>query len=454
MAQPKSPLKIYELLPKKNCGGCGVKTCMAFALKLMEGSADPGECPYIEERERAGLESLVSPPVKRVTIRGRLRGITIGGERVLHRHELKFYNPTSISLELSDLEEREDLLRGLAAASSFSMERSGEVFRVEAIALREESGDGERFAEAAKLASEEFPGPIILYSYDPGVAVKALEGVEGTPLLYAATAGTLEEFIEAAFDRGCPLALESDDLGSLRGMVRRAVDRGVEVVLSPASPIGPPFKTLRNFIQARMGAILHGIEEFRYPLIGVPAAVWREPRDPEEGIIRESLTSSMLLMRYADMLIVKSRSVENLLPIYTLRQALYSDPRAPATVKPGLYTFGTPDERSPVLLTTNYALTFYMVSGDLHRSGISCYLIVLDTGGMSVLNALAGKLINPDMVRKYLEEHRLGELVKERRLIIPGGLSPLSGEIEEATGWSVTVGPGDSSELSRLLGRL
>ncbi|MEM3607306.1 MAG: acetyl-CoA decarbonylase/synthase complex subunit gamma [Candidatus Bathyarchaeia archaeon] len=454
MAQPKSPLKVYGLLPKRNCGECGVKTCMAFALKLMEGSADPGECPYIGEPERGGLESLISPPIRRVAIRGRLRSITIGGERVLHRHELKFYNPTAISLELSDLEGREDLLRDLAAASSFSMERSGEVFRVEALALKGESGDEERFAKAAKLASEEFPGPIILCNYDPGMVVKALEGVEGIPLLYAATAETLEGFIEAALDRGCPLALESDDLGSLRGMVRRAVDRGVEVVLSPASPMGSPFKTLRNFIQVRTGAILHGIEEFRYPLIGVPAGVWREFRDPEEGVIRESLISSMLVMRYADMLIVRSRSVENLLPVYTLRQALYSDPRMPATVKPGLYTFGMPDEGSPVLLTTNYALTFYMVSGDLHRSKVSCYLIVLDTGGMSVLNALAGKLINPDMIRKYLEEHRLGELVEERRLIIPGGLSPLSGEIEEATGWSVIVGPGDSSELPRFLGRL
>ncbi|MGC8961806.1 MAG: acetyl-CoA decarbonylase/synthase complex subunit gamma, partial [Candidatus Bathyarchaeia archaeon] len=243
-------------------------------------------------------------------------------------------------------------------------------------------------------------------------------------------------------------------LGSLRGMVRKAVDSGVEVVLSPASPMGSPFKTLRNFIQVRMGAILHGIEEFRYPLIGIPAAVWRKPIDAEEGIIRESLISSMLVMRYADILIVKSRSVENLLPIYTLRQALYSDPRIPATVKPGLYTFGMPDEGSPVLLTTNYALTFHMVSGDLHRSGMSCYLIVLDTGGMSVLNALAGKLVNPDMVKEYLEGYHLSDLVKDRRLIIPGGLSPLSGEIEEATGWNVIVGPGDSSELPRFLARL
>jgi acetyl-CoA decarbonylase/synthase complex subunit gamma len=454
MAHPRSPLKIYALLPKRNCGECGVETCMAFALKLMEGSAEPRECPYIEEPEKTELESLVSPPIKKILIKGRERSAAIGGERVLHRHESRFYNPTVIAIEISDLEERGCLLKELGAASSLSIERGGEVFQIEAVALREESGDEGRFAEAAKLASEEFPGPLILCCYNPRLAVKAVEEVEGRPLLYAATEETLEEFLEIALDRGCPLVLEDEDLGSLRGMARKAIDRGVEIALSPVSSMKSPFKALRNFIQARMGAISHGIEEFRYPLIGVPAAMWREVRNTEEGIIRESLISSMLLMRYADMLIVKSRSIENLLPIYTLRQALYSDPRTPAKVKPGLYTFGSPDETSPILLTTNYALTFYIVSGDLHRSGINCYLLVLDTGGMSVLNALAGKLIKPDMVREYLEEHRLGELVRDRRLIIPRGLSPVSGEIEEATGWRVIVGPEDSSELPRFLGRL
>ncbi|MEM2122592.1 MAG: acetyl-CoA decarbonylase/synthase complex subunit gamma [Candidatus Bathyarchaeia archaeon] len=454
MSQPKSPLKIYGLLPKRNCGECGVETCIAFALKLMEGSADPGECPYIEDPEKIELESMISPPVKKIHIKGKSRDAVIGGERVLHRHELKFYNPTVISLELSDREGRVALLRDLAMASNLSIESGGEAFKIDAVALREESGDEDGFAMAAKLASDEFPGPLILCCYNPKLTAKAVGMVEGRPLLYAATSDTLEEFIELALDNGCPLVLESEDLGSLRSMARKAMDRGVEVALSPASSLKSPFKMLEKFIQARIGAISYGIEEFRQPLIGVPAAIWREVRDPEEGIIRESLISSMLIMRYADILIVKSKSRESLSPIYALRQALYSDPRKPATVKPGLYTFGSPNEDSPVLLTTNYALTFYFVSGDLLRSGLSCYLIVLDTGGMSVLNALAGKLLSPDMVQEYIKEYRLGELVEHRRLIIPGGLSPLSGEIEEATGWNVTVGPEDSSELLRFLGRL
>lgn len=449
MAHPKSPLKIYEFLPKKNCGECGVKTCMAFALKLMEGLADPGECPYLEEPEKTELESLTSPPIKKIRITGKSSHVVLGGERVLHRHELKFYNPTVISLEVSI--DTVALLDDLKAASDFSMERSGETFHIEAIALRGEMGDENRFVEAAKLASREFPGPLILCSYNPRILDVAIEEVKGRPLLYAATPSTLEDFVKIALEKDCPLVLESDDLGALRGMARQAIDKGVEIVLSPTTSVKSPYKVLRAFIQIRMGAIQHKIEEFRYPLIGVPANIWKKIKNPEEGVIYESLYSSMLLMRYADILIMKSRDIENLLPIYTLRQAIYSDPRTPATVKPGLYTFGCPKESSPVLLTTNYALTFYLVSGDLHRSDVSCYLIVLDTGGMSVLNALAGRLIDPDTIREYIKEHRLDKLVRDKRLIIPRGLSPLSGEIEIATGWRVIVGPEDSSELPRFL---
>ncbi len=451
MYRPESPLKIYEFLPKKNCGECGVKTCMAFALRLMEGTAEPSECPYLNEDCRIELEALVSPPVRKVRLVGSGRTVTIGGERVLHRHESKFYYPTALAVELSDLEDVSTLNRVLKEAATFSLDMGGEELRIDAVAIRGESGDDESFSTASKLASEEFTGPLILCSYDPKSTVNSLDVVKGRPLIYAAKPETLDDFISIALEKHCPLAVEMEDLGIIRSMVRRAMDSKVEVVISPGTSMKNPYTTLRNFIQIRRGAIQHGIDEFRFPIIGVPAVAWREFGDPGEAKLWESLGSSMLIMRYADILVIRSTSIESLLPVCTLRRAIYSDPRVPASVKPDLYTFGEPDDNSPVLLTTNYALTFYMVSGDLHRSRIGCYLIVLDTGGMSVLNALAGRLLAPRSILDFIKKHRLEETVKNRRLIIPRGLSVLSGDIEDATGWKVMVGPEDSSELPRFL---
>lgn len=446
MSKP-SPITVYNLLPKKNCGECGVPTCMAFAVELIEGKADLKKCPHLTDEQERKLEGLISPPIKTVFV-GRRR-LPIGGERVLHRHELKFFNPTAMFVRVSDSLDDEVIKERIKEIKKIGLERAGEKFGLDGIALSADSGDSRRFEEAAGMVNEFAGLPLVLCADEPNVIRGATEVVaEDKPILYSAKPNTVKSFVEISKSHGCPLVLESGELGELRTMVGAA--KGVELLLNPTpSPLNPT-KLLSNVVAVRRCGIEFKMSEFSHPILVAPGLMFNEASAQEAGWL-ETLTSSALLIRYADALILRSTAIEHLLPLFVLRQSVYADPKSPSTVPQGLYEVGKPNAGSPVLLTTNYALTYYLVSGDLESSGVNCYLLVADTQGMSVLNALAGGLLPPDSIKKLIDETKVEEKVSHRTLIIPGGLAKLKWEIEEATGWEVTVGPMESSEIPSFL---
>ncbi len=432
---------VYNLLPKKNCGECKVPTCMAFALKLIEGEAEFDDCPYLTDEQKVKLSSLISPPIKIVSFgRGKL---IVGGEKVLHRHELRFFHPTIFSININDSLSEEEIKERAAYIKNFKIERAGEKFLIDSITVTSDSGDCEKFRKAIKIVRDISDLPLILYSLNPKVIQAGVGDVaEDKPILCAAKPETLKSFIEISKRYSCPLTLESSDLNDLKNMAGKI--ENLEVLLNPSDSAIKPFNLLLNVITVRRCGIEFKIKEFSHPILIPLNFIVKEPW-------MEPLLASMLIIRYANILILNTISIEVLLPLFILRQSVYSNPRVPAVVSPGVYEVGKPSKDSPVILTTNYALTYYLVTGDLENAGINCYVLILDSQGMSVLNALAGGLLSSETIKKLIQESRIEEKVTHRKLIIPGGIAKLKWEIEEATGWEVIVGPEESSELPTFL---
>lgn len=435
---------VYNLLPKKNCGECKVATCMAFALKLIEGEAEFEECPYLTEEQKIKLSSLISPPIKTVSF-GKKK-LIVGGEKVLFRHELRFFHPTVLSINISDSLNEEAIKEKAFYIKNFMIERAGEKFSIDSITITSDSGSCEKFKKTVKLVMDISDLPLILYSLNPKVIQAGLEeAVDNKPILCSAKPDTLEKFIEFSKRYSCPLTLESSDLNELKNMAGKT--EGLEVLLNPYDSSIKPFKLLSNIITIRRCGIELKMKEFSHPILTalnfIAKEAWIEP-----------FLASMLILRYANIVILNSTAIEALLPIFILRQSVYSNPRVPAAVSPGLYEVGKPNKNSPVILTTNYALTYYLVTGDLENAGVNCYILILDSQGMSVLNALAGGLLSPEAIKKLIQDSKIEEKVAHRKLIIPGGIAKLKWEIEEALGWEIIVGPEESSELPAFLKKL
>ena len=252
-----------------------------------------------------------------------------------------------------------------------------------------------------------------------------------------------------------PLAINTGgDLSLLRSIVRTLNACGIhDLVLDPCTLSGDGLAdTIHAFTEIRTAACRNFDDLFGYPLLGVPLAVWTGGEISMDVVKwRETITASMLMSRYADLLIMHSLDGWVLLPQLIWRFSLYTDPRKPVSVEAGIRTFGKPGRQSPVLITTNYALTFFTVESDIKSAGLDCYLIVADTGGLSVESAVAGRYFSADSIVSALRDTKIGDLVDHRTLIIPGLAARLSGETEEASGWQILVGPKDSSGLPQFL---
>jgi acetyl-CoA decarbonylase/synthase complex subunit gamma len=260
---------------------------------------------------------------------------------------------------------------------------------------------------------------------------------------------------DLALRYSCPLALAAPgDLPLLRSLSRTLGECGIsDLVLDPGTIADDGLSgTIHRFMAVRSSATREQDALFGYPLLGTPISVWSgEELSPEVNRWKEACLASMLITRYADLLILHSLDGWVLLPQLIWRFGLYTDPRKPVSVEPGVKLFGTPDRSSPVLVTTNYALTYFTVESDLKAANIDCFLVVIDTGGLSVESAVAGRYLTAEKIAAALRDYTIGALVDHRHIVIPGLAARLSGETEEATGWHVLVGPRDSSGIGQML---
>jgi acetyl-CoA decarbonylase/synthase complex subunit gamma len=434
---------------------------MAFATKLVNREVTLEQCtPLLEEKQYAKayqkLWEMLKPPVKEVIIGTGDGAVKVGGKLVMYRHELTYFNPTVIAIDVTDEMSDEELLDRVKKTKGFSYTYIGRELKLNMIAVRSTSNDPDKFKAAVKKVVANTKLPLILCSFSPEVIEAGLMAApKARPLIYAATENNWKDMAEISLMYDCPLVVFApNNLKLLRSLVKTLLEYGVkDLVLDPGTfPPQGLADTIVNFTMIRRMACKRGDELLGFPIIGTPIVAWMEKAEASEvNMWNEAYLASMLITRYADLLIMHSTEGWVLLPNVILRENIYTDPRKPVAVEPGLREFGKPDETSPVMLTTNFALTYYTVASDIESNGLNCYLIVVDTEGHAVDTSVAGRKLTAENIAEAIKTTRIAEKVKHRKLIIPGKAARLSGEIQELSGWEVLVGPRDSSEIPKFL---
>jgi acetyl-CoA decarbonylase/synthase complex subunit gamma len=456
-AKELSPIEIYKLLPGTNCKECGETNCMAFAARLVNREATLEECkPLLDENLAASyaeLWALLKPAVKAIEIGVGENALTIGGEYVLYRHDFTYFNQPAMAVDVTDEMDDEEFETRIHVLNDFSYNYIGMDLTLDMLNIRCISGDAQKFAEAVKKADQLTRKPLMLVAHKPEILEAGLNNVaDKRPLIHGATKDNWKEVAELATKYSCPVvAYSPGDLDTLKSIALTLEEYGIkDIALDPGTQPKEYISSITDsFTILRWNAINEDEEGLGYPLIGAPMAAWAvEEADPVLNEWNEAILAGILIARFADLIVVHGISGWSLLPQVFLRSNLYTDPRKPVSVEAGLITMGTPDENSPVLLTTNFALTYYTVANDIENAKVNGYLLVVDSEGMSVESAVAGRKMTADTVAEAIKEFKVENKVKHRNIIIPGRSARLSGEIQEASGWNVSVGPLDSSGIA------
>jgi acetyl-CoA decarbonylase/synthase complex subunit gamma len=438
---PLTGIEIFKLLPRKNCGECGVPTCLAFAMNLASGKAELSSCPYVSEEAKEKLADMAAPPIRPVTIGVGERAIRIGGETVMFRHEKRFENPPGIAIFISDVMPEEEIRARAKRLEGLWFERVGKVLRGDLAAIRCDSGDPDRFKAAVEMVLEETQAGIILWSMDPkaldaGLSVSA----ERKPLLYAATAENISEVAEIAKRSGVPVAVKGKNLDEASSLSSKLSDLGIkDIVLdSGARSLKQAFW---DQVLIRRAALVSKERSLGYPTIVFPCEMAKDPMD-------EALMASAFVAKYGGIIVLSDFHGEYLFPLLVGRLNIFTDPQRPLATTEGIYQIGNPDSSSPVLITSNFSLTYFIVSGEISNSRVPSWLLVKDTEGLSVLTAWAGGKFSADLIASFVKKCGIAEKVKHRKLIIPGYLAPESGALEDELGdWEVIIGPREAANI-------
>jgi acetyl-CoA decarbonylase/synthase complex subunit gamma len=452
-----SPIEIYKFLPRTNCQKCGEENCMAFAAKLVNMETKLDKCaPLIEEEKyKANYEkiwNIIKPAVKEIIVKRGDISIKIGGEYVMYRHDLTYINPPPIALDVDDEMDENEIINRVKFTENFSYTYTGINLKLDMIAIRSVSEDPKKFMKAVKIVMENTKLPIMLCSFKPEIIEAGLSLLKNDrPLIYAATESNWNEMAKLAKEYKCPLAVFSPgDMDGLLTITKNLLDNGIsDLILDPGTFVGNGLSTTINSLVAiRWKACEEGDPLYGFPTMGVPMTAWfLIDGDKLKKATWEAITAASLIVNHVSLLIMHSIEGWVLLPITILRRNIYTDPRKPVSVKPELKIIGNPNEWSPVFVTSNFVLTYYLVSGDIENSKIDSYLLIVDTEGYAVDVATAANKFVPDKFKEVIDASGLEKKVKHRILIIPRKAAKISGEVEDAIKWRVIVGPSDSSEI-------
>ncbi len=435
-------IEIYKHLPKTNCGDCNFPTCMAFAMQVAAKKVGLEQCPHVSAEAKAALSEAQAPPMRTVTLGAGDRALKLGGETVLFRHEEKFHHPTVIAIRVRDDLSEGELAQRVEKINQLQFVRVGQLIGVNAIAIEQMASEREKFAKAVKLAAEKSPLALVLSSPDPQALKAALEiCAERRPLLCAANRENFQEFAALAKESKCPLAVRAATLEELAELAQQIKSLGVEDLVLQPEVFGLA-DGLAKLTQLRRLAL-----EKNFRAVGYPVMVSVTGSDP----FLETAYAAMFVCKYASLIVIDGAERSQLLPILTARQNIFTDPQVPNAVEAKLYKVGEPTPQSPVLVTTNFALTYFTVEGEVENSRVPAYISVVDTGGLGVLNAYADDKLTAEAIVKAVKGSGVMDQVAHKKLIIPGLVAVLKGEIEELGGWEVLVGPEEAAGIPAYL---
>jgi acetyl-CoA decarbonylase/synthase, CODH/ACS complex subunit gamma len=422
-----SGIQIYKLLPQTNCKECGFPTCLAFAMKLAAKQVELSSCPYVTEENKAQLAESSAPPIRLITLKGPAGEVKAGNEVVLYRHEKTFYNKPGIFIRINSAE-------GLAAADAYTVNYVGMDFTVDGFAVKADSPA--EMAETVKAVRTISGRPLILLSKNPDILQAGLDALPGEkPLLCGADASNWEKVADLAKAAGAPVSVSADSVDELADLAEKIKAKGVEdIVLDPISAhLG---KSLAVNTQLRRLAFKN-TRSVGYPLIAFPC-----------DAADELVAASQAISKYAGFVVLSEFKPELLYALLVLRENIYTDPQKPIQVQPGIYEINAPNPESPVLITTNFSITYFSVANEVEGSGLPAWLMVCDAEGMSVLTAWAAGKFDAERIAKSVKTFNLADKVSKKRVVLPGHVAVLSGELEaELPDWEVRVGPREAVDL-------
>lgn len=442
MAKKLTGIEIYKLLPRTNCGDCKFTTCMAFAMQVAAKKVALDQCPHASAEAQAALGEAQAPPMRTVTVGAGERALTAGGETVLFRHEEKFHRPTGVAVKVSSSLAEPELDARVAQIERLRFQRVGQEIAVDMVAVACDRVDNRAYSAAVKRVRERTTLPLLLLCPHPEVLGAALPAVAGSrPLLWAANEENWEAMGALALQHKVPLAVRAATLDGLAGLVERLRGKGVEdLVLDPGGE--NPAENLTRLVLIRRLTL-----EKTFRPLGHPTLAFTHGGGPLE----EAAEATAYICKYAGIVVLDGAEPWQLLPLLTVRQNIYTDPQKPNAIEAKLYEIGPVGPRSPVLVTTNFALTYYTVAGEVENSKVPSYISVVDTGGLGVLNAYADDKLTAETVIKAVKDQGAMDKVGHNRLILPGLVAMLRMEVQDETGWEVLVGPEDAAGIPHFL---
>ena len=438
-------IQIFKLLPKTNCKECGVPTCLAFAMNLASGKAELDACPYVSDEAKEQLAEASAPPIRPVVVGKGVRKFTTGGETVQYRHEKTFYNQTALAAMVrSDISDS-DLEAKLKVWNAFQFERVGLNLRPELVALKDANGDKDAFANKAKTIAETSEFNLVLMSENADVMKAGIEASKfKRPLIYAAIEANADDFGALAKDNDLPLAVKADSVEGLVPLTDKLTAMGLkDLVIDPGS------REIKQSLEDQMVIRRASLKDLNRA-VGFPTITF--PCEMASNLEMETLIAGMHIAKYGGISVLSDFTGESVFPLLLERLNIFTDPQRPMTVTEGIYEIGNPDENSPVLVTTNFALTYFIVSGEIEGSRVPSWLLIKDSEGLSVMTAWAAGKFAGDDVGMFVKKSGIMDKVKHTELIIPGYAAAIAGDVEEELpGWKITVGPREAAHIAGFL---
>jgi acetyl-CoA decarbonylase/synthase complex subunit gamma len=434
-----SGIQIYKMLPQTNCKECGFPTCLAFSMKLAAKQVELGDCPYVTDESKKQLAESSAPPIRLITLKGKDAEVAVGNEIVLFRHEKKFVNRPGVLIRIVDTDEKEAITKKVEAATAYIVDYVGLDLKLDGFAVEAASGDAATFTAAVEAVRKSSNLPLILVSNDPAIVEAGLTALDGEkPLIMGANAENWEAMADLAKKAETALGVEAGTLEELAELTEKIQGKGVEdMVLHPtAQGMG---SSLALQTQIRRLA-LKNFRPLGYPTIAFAGS--------GGNAAKEATLAAHSICKYAGFVVLDTFSPELAYSILVLRENIFTDPQKPIQVLPAVYEINDPKPDDPVLVTTNFSITYFSVANEVEGSGLPAWLVVADAEGMSVLTAWAAGKFDAESIAKAVKQFGVGDKVSKKVIVLPGHVAVLSGELEEElSDWEVRVGPREAVDL-------
>ena len=365
----------------------------------------------------------------------------------MFRHDKTFVHQTAIAVRVSDTLPKEEIIRLASEIESYCIVRVGETLRVDMLCVNNVSGDAGKFVDAARSVAANFKGPMILQSTSSKNLIECAQAIaDRTPLLHAVSKSNVDDIMAFLTKAKLPVCVSGKSVDEVFELTQILAEKGHRDMVIDIAADNPAAMIQINTV-IRKAAIVSSVKQMGYPIVNFVTG-----RQSAAEMVADA---SSAICKYASIVVIDRSDREALLPLLILRQNIYTDPQKPIQVDAGIYKIGDAGPDAPMAVTTNFSLTYFIVSGELENAGVPVHLAIVDAEGMSVLTAWAARKFNGEKIGAFLKSKDVDKQYTSRKLIIPGYVASISGELEEQMpGWQVLVGPQEASDIGPFMKRL